>query len=81
MSPTAATRENDDSGSKVQPEEVVNMEYHAHVSFLIDKVDTMQKSRLQAVRGPALSIQFWKGQDSFASLLGLDLNQGRPFPL
>ena len=58
MSPTAATRENDDSGSKVQPEEVVNMEHHAHVSFLIDKVDTMQKSRLQAVRGPALSIQF-----------------------
>ena len=25
----------------------VNMEHRAHVSFLIDKVDTLQKSRLQ----------------------------------
>ena len=36
---------NDDCG--VQPREVVNMERHAHISVFIDKVDTMQKSRLQ----------------------------------
>ena len=36
--------------------------------------------RKQDFRDPALSIQFWKGQDSCPTLLGLDLNQGRPFP-
>ena len=50
---------NDDSGSGVRPKEVVNMEHRAHISFLIDRVGTMQKSRLQGpnifrsvLRGP-----------------------------
>ena len=38
---------NDDSASGVQPKEAVNMEHRARVSSLIDKLDTMQKSRLQ----------------------------------
>ena len=49
---------NDDSGSGVQRKEVVNMEHRAHVSFLIDKVDTMQKSRLQ---GPSTFHSVFEG--------------------
>ena len=37
---------------------VVNVEHRAHVSFLIDKVDTMQKSRLQ---GPSTFHSVFKG--------------------
>ena len=40
------------------PREVVNMERRAHISFLIDKVDTMQKSRLQ---GPSTFHSVFKG--------------------
>ena len=47
---------NDDCG--VQPREVFNMQHHAHVSVLIDKVDTMQKSRL---RGPSTFHSVFKG--------------------
>ena len=40
------------------PKKVVNMQHHAHVSVLIDRVDTMQKSRLQ---GPSIFHSVFKG--------------------
>ena len=49
---------NDDSASGVQPKKAVNMEHRARVSFLIDKVDTIQKSRLQ---GPSTFHSVLKG--------------------
>ena len=48
------------------PREVVNMERRAHISFLIDKVDTMQKSRLQ---GPSTFHSVLKGPKFISNTL------------
>ena len=59
MSPTAATlREEWWLRKRGSAQKAVNMEHRTHVSFLIDKVDTMQKSRLQ---GPSIFRSVLKG--------------------
>ena len=64
MSPTAATLREEWWFRKAK---AVNMEHRAHVSFLIDNVDTMQKSRLQ---GPSTFHSVLKGPRFISNTLG-----------